>query len=136
MWYQLVKAIAAFWILFKMQLWPWLVGTTLMKIGDFQKCKIHSCSLRGFRITACQSWCNSQKVNKSIVFIGGAVFIWKYAIKKKNLIFENIKDMYQLWQAVILKPLKLGECILHFWKPPIFINLVPTDQGHGCILNT
>ena len=44
--------------------------------------------------------------------------------------------MHQLWQAVILKPLKLGECILHFWKPPIFINLVPTDQGHSCILNT
>ena len=44
--------------------------------------------------------------------------------------------MHQLWQAVILKPLKLGECILHFWKPPIFINLVPTDQGHSCILST
>ena len=48
-----------------------------MKIGDFQKCKIHSSSLRGFRITACQSWCNSQKVKKSTVFIGGAVFVSK-----------------------------------------------------------
>ena len=28
-----------------------------MKIRGFQKCKIHSCSLNGFRITACQSWC-------------------------------------------------------------------------------
>ena len=35
-----------------------------MKIWDFQICKIHSSSLRGFRITACQSWCNSQKVKK------------------------------------------------------------------------
>ena len=25
---------------------------------------------------------------------------------------KNIKDMHQLWQAVILKPLKLGECVL------------------------
>ena len=30
-----------------------------MKIRGFQKCKIHSCSLKGFRITACQSWCKS-----------------------------------------------------------------------------
>ena len=30
----------------------------------------------------------------------------------------------------------LGECILHFWKPPIFINLAQTGQGHSCILNT
>ena len=38
--------------------------------------------------------------------------------------------------VVILKPLKLEECILHFWKYPIFINVVPTSQGHSCILNT
>ena len=44
--------------------------------------------------------------------------------------------MHQLWQAVILKPLKLGECILHFWKPPIFINLVLAGQEHNYILNT
>jgi len=37
-------------------------------------------------------------------------------------------------QAVILKPLMLGGCILQFWKPPILINLVPTHQGHICIL--
>ena len=49
---------------------------------------------------------------------------------------EKIKDMHQLWQAVILKPLMLGECILHFWKPSILDKLVPTDQGDSCILNT
>ena len=31
-----------------------LVGTKLMKIGGFKKCKIHSYSIKGFRITACQ----------------------------------------------------------------------------------
>ena len=41
----------------KTQLWSWPAGTKLMKIRGFQKCKIHSCSLNGFRITACQSWC-------------------------------------------------------------------------------
>ena len=30
-----------------------------LKFGSFQKCKIQSCSLKGFRITACQSWCKS-----------------------------------------------------------------------------
>ena len=42
---------------FKTQLWPWLAETKLLKIGGFQKCKIHSSGLKGFRITACQSWC-------------------------------------------------------------------------------
>ena len=42
---------------FKTQLWSWSAGTKLMKIRGSQKCKIHSCSLKGFRITACQSWC-------------------------------------------------------------------------------
>ena len=44
--------------------------------------------------------------------------------------------MHQLWQAFILEPLKVEECILHFWKPPIFINLVLAGQDHTYILNT
>ena len=35
--------------------------------------------------------------------------------------FFTLCELQQLWQAVILKHLKLEECILHFWKPPIFI---------------
>ena len=35
-----------------------------------------------------------------------------------------------------LKPLKLEEYILHFWKSPIFIIVVPTSQGHSCVFNT
>ena len=30
----------------------------------------------------------------------------------------------------------LGEYILHFWKPPIFINLVLAGQDHTYVLNT
>ena len=37
---------------------------------------------------------------------------------------------------VILKPFKLQECILHFWKPLIFINLVSAGQDHSYVLNT
>ena len=44
--------------------------------------------------------------------------------------------IHQLWQAVILKPFKLQECILHFWKPLIFINLVSAGQDHSYVLNT
>merc|ERR1711923_263346 len=43
---------------------------------------------------------------------------------------------HQLLQAVILKPFKLQECILHFWKPLIFINLVSAGQDHSYVLNT
>ena len=50
--------------------------------------------------------------------------------------FFTFCELHQLWQAVILKPLKLEECILHFWKSPIFINVVPTSEGHSFVLNT
>ena len=49
--------------------------------------------------------------------------------------FFTFCELHQLWQAVILQPLKLEECILHFWKSPTFINVVPTSQGHSCVLN-
>merc|ERR1711923_558810 len=42
--------------------------------------------------------------------------------------------IHQLRQAVILKLFKLQECILHFWKPLIFINLVSAGQDHSYIL--
>ena len=45
-------------------------------------------------------------------------------------------DLLKLWKAVVLKPFKLEECIVHFWKPPIFINLVTAGQDHTYILNT
>ena len=44
--------------------------------------------------------------------------------------------IHQLWQAVILKPFKLQECIFHFWKPLIFSNLVSAGQDHSYVLNT
>ena len=60
----------------------------------------------------------------------------KTATSMNTVDFFTFCELHQLWQAVILKPLKLEECILHFWKSPIFINLVPTSQGHCCVLNT
>ena len=45
-------------------------------------------------------------------------------------------ELHQFWQAVILKPFKLDKCTLHFWKPPIFINLVVAAQRYSFILNT
>ena len=48
----------------------------------------------------------------------------------------HLYKLHQLWQAVILKLFKLEECTLLFWKPPIFINLVPEGQGYSCMFNT
>ena len=60
----------------------------------------------------------------------------KTAPPMNTLNFFTFWEFHQLWQAVVLKPFKLEECILHFWKPPIFINLVLADQGYSCVLNT
>ena len=57
---QIVIKVPAFDIdfkTFKLQLWPGPAGFNQIKIGDFQKCKIHLCVLKGFKDTACQSWC-------------------------------------------------------------------------------
>ena len=42
----------------------------------------------------------------------------------------------QLWRLVTLKPLKLQQCTLHFWKPPIFFYLDKRGQGLSYVLNT
>ena len=60
----------------------------------------------------------------------------KTAPSMNTVDFFTFCELHQLWQAVILKPLKLEECILHFWKPPIFINLVLAGQDHTYVLNT
>ena len=99
--------------LFKTQLWSWPAETKLMKIRGFQKCKIHSCSLQGFRITASQSWFIFRWNQDSIP---GSKIAMAWASQVQ---IPAKADLHQLWQAVILK---VEECILHFWKPPIFTN--------------
>ena len=42
----------------------------------------------------------------------------------------------QLWRPITLKPLKLQQCTLHFWKPLIFFSLGKKGQGHSYVLNT
>ena len=42
----------------------------------------------------------------------------------------------QLWRLVTLKPLKLQQCTLHFWKPLIFFYLDKRGQGLSYVLNT
>ena len=39
----------------------------------------------------------------------------------------------ELWRLVILKPLKLQQCTLHFWKPLIFFYLDKRGQEHSCM---
>ena len=117
---------------YKTQLWSWPAATNLMKIRGFQKCKVHSLSLRGFRIIACQSWCNPAWPG----------FVPRTLHRLRILVFTRFwirilarPDLHQLWQAVILKPLRVEECTLRFWKSLIFINLVAAGQDHSCVLN-
>ena len=96
----------------------------------------HLSSLKGFRIIACQSWCISLIFFKNYIFLFSLhVFIWKQR-HLWTLKFFTLWELHQLWQAVILKPFKLEECTLHFWKPPIFINLALAGQGHSCVLKS
>ena len=37
----------------------------------------------------------------------------------------------ELWRLVILKPLKLQQCILHFWKPLMFFYMDNRGQEHS-----
>ena len=41
----------------------------------------------------------------------------------------------ELWRLVTLKPLKLQQCTLHFWKPLIFFCLDKRGQEHSCIFS-
>ena len=40
----------------------------------------------------------------------------------------------ELWRLVTLKPLKLQQCTLHFWKPLIFFYLDKRGQECSCML--
>ena len=42
---------------FKAKILSWLAGSKQIRIGGFQKCKVHLCILKDFKDTACQSWC-------------------------------------------------------------------------------
>ena len=119
-----------------MQLCPWAVGTNFMKIGGFQICKKHSPSLKAFRITTCQIWCISLVFFKNLIFLLYCIFSYEKSGIYKHCWFFTFCELHQLWQAVILNPFKLEECILHCWKPPIFIDLVPAGQAYSWVLNT
>ena len=41
----------------------------------------------------------------------------------------------QLWRLVTLKPLKLQQCTLHFWKPLIFFFLEKRGQECSCMFS-
>ena len=41
----------------------------------------------------------------------------------------------KIWRLVTLKPLKLHQCTLHFWKPPIFFFLDKRGQECSCMFS-
>ena len=77
-----------------------------MKIVGFQKCKIHSFSLKGLKITACQSWCKSAET------------------RIRTQVCSVSAYLHQIWEAVIPKPFKLDQYILHFLKGQKSVNAV------------
>ena len=121
-----------FWAIIAL-LFLWISASKQCEIGGFQKGITCPCASRGFKVAGCQTFLIFQKSHFPFCV---SYFHRKTAPPMNTVGFFTFCELHQLWQAVILKPIKLEECILHFWKSPIFINVVPTNQGHSCILNT
>ena len=92
--------------------WPFL--SKQIKIRGFWKCKVHCCNFKGFKVTSLQSsaW------NLNLGLPRESLNIEKMAHTGGS---GSNPSQAELWRLVILKPLQLQQCTLHFQKPPVFI---------------
>ena len=102
----------------------WQARTTKIKIGIFQKCKVHLCILKGFKTAAHQIWHILRIVRES------------NPGQRNWLDSQTTRRMCQLWWAAVLMPFKIQRCTLQFWKIPVFFYVVPAYQNNSCNLNT
>ena len=92
----------------KMQLRSWSLLSKKIKTGGFQKCKVHCCNFKDYKVTSLQSLATpgfepgppSWVTNGSRLTHTGGVGLNPRVAK--------------LWRFVTLKSLKLQQCTLHF----------------------
>ena len=113
----------------KMQLRSWSLLSKKIKTGGFQKCKVHCCNFKDFKVTSLQSLATPGFEPTPPVWVKREPFVTHAGGVGSN------PGVAKVWRLVTLKFLKLQQCTLHFWKPPVFIFLDKGDQEHSCIFS-
>ena len=112
----------------KMQLCSWSLLSKKMKTGGFQKCKVHCCNFKDFKVTCLQSLATPGFEPTPPAWVKREPFVTHAGCMGSN------PGVAKLWRLVTLKSLKLQQCTLHVWKPLLFIFLDKGDQECSCIL--
>ena len=113
----------------KMQLRSWSFLSIKIKIGGFQKCKVHCCNFKDFKVTSLQSLATPGFEPTPPAWVTNGSRLTHAGGMGSN------PAVAKLWRLVTLKSLKLQQCTLHFWKPPVFIFLDKRDQERSCIFS-
>ena len=129
-WYEVnLGVIAIAFHRLKMQLRSWSLLSSKIKTGGFQKCKVHCCNFKDFKVTSLQSLATPGFEPTPPAWVKREPFVTHAGGVGSN------PGVAKLWRLVTLKSLKLQQCTLHFWKPPVFIFLDKRDQERSCIFS-
>ena len=107
--------------------WPLL--SKKKKIRCFQKCKVHCCNFKGVKVTSLRSLATPEFEPTPPAWVKREPFVTHTGGVGAN------PRVAKLWRLVTLKSLKLQQCTLYFWKPPVFIFLDKRDQERSCIFS-
>ena len=109
------------------QLCYWPLFSKQKEIRGFWKCKVHCCNFKGFKVTSLQSLTRPGFEPRPPAWVNFPMLSDSYGRR-------GLKSWPgEIWRFVTLKPLKLQQCTLHFWKPPVFVSLDKRDQEHSWI---
>ena len=63
------------------------------------------------------------------------LFCFGFGIKFEYLVLIGFEiNFFKSDMPVTLKPLKLQQCTLHFWKPPVFFYMDKRGQEFSCMI--
>ena len=113
----------------KMQLRSWSLLSKKIKTGGFQKCKVHCCNFKDFKVTSLQSLATPGFEPTPLAWVTNGSCLTHAGGVSSNL------GVAKLWKLVFLKSLKLQQCTLHFLKPLIFFNLDKRGQKRSCMFS-
>ena len=92
----------------KMQLRSWSLLSKKIKTGGFQKCKVHCCNFKDFKVTSFQTLATLGFEPTPPAWVK-----WKPFVTHAGGVGSN-PGVAKLWRLVTFKSLKLQQCTLHF----------------------